>query len=125
MMVRLLLPLLLVVVCAAVCICNVSHAYSTNSLYVYNNIKRRTTSLQQHISITNNDKVVLDKMGRRAFFHRGGTIISSATATAMITFASPQPAQAATKKAEKIKLLLFHLAVHQKMLLWLEDKVPV
>ena len=101
MMVR-LLPLLLVIVCAAVCICNISHAYSTNSVYVYNNIKRRSTSLplQQHISITNNDKVVLDKMGRRAFFHRGGTIISSATAATMITSTTPQPAHAASKKSQ-------------------------
>ena len=88
------------VVCAAVCICNISNAYSTtNSVNVGNNIKRGTTSLplQQHISITNNDKVVLDKMGRRAFFHRGGTIISSAI---MITSTTPQPAQAASKKSQ-------------------------
>jgi len=90
----------LVVVCAAVCICNISHAYSTtNSVNVDNNIKRGTTSLplQQHISITNNDKVVPDKMGRRAFFHRGGTIISSAI---MITSTTPQPAHAASKKSQ-------------------------
>ena len=93
------------VVCAAVCICNISHAYTTNSVYVDTNIKRRrTTSLQQHISVTNNNdkKVVLGEMGRRAFFHRGGAIISSSAAT--IT-ATPKSAHAASKSQSTIPKL--------------------